>query len=660
MLVVAAAVGPSALAQDVVAAQTITRSTMWVRALPNGALERETSTEYDWKLAYPGHYENRNEASGGFDRSLIYNAARVAGEDVAWIYRNGSFDDSDIFAVRQSQLEENLNLLDPTQPEITITGTIGSYPVVDSRRHMGYELEGRVMAWSQPGYDDFVLVKCRLTNTDSVPFEDFYYTRLVSPDGPYRPAPVSSGWDVEYLWDPEVSDDVGFVFYDDTSLPPTSPPPVYTIPPGDVTGNAGDPGNIAIQGSTDRKLYSPALYAFSFVPSTLTPNKNGERKVWRSILSSSSAAPPEELTPGLFDELVSWTTLSDLAQNRQQPEVGWREARETYQPGDPAGSLYERNPRYFYSIGPYDLAPGESIEWVEVLLAGAMDRDVTILGGLEATTQFVERGLEDLKANWAAARTLIDNDFQFPFGEIPPPTPAEVPRVGNSRELEVAPAATTVDGARVTGVDVLWYPVHQGYTDPQTGEADFAAYRVYRSPISVEGPWELVATVDVAEAEALVEGGRVRYFTEAPVGVPYRYLVTSVDTGGRESGRTGYTSFPVAAEFQPSDDLSDVRVVPNPFRQESGFRDPGEAKRLAFVNIPSRCTITIYTLALDLVRTIEHDGGGEATWGSSVSDDYMLTEFAQNVMPGVYIYRIESHVEGHEGESTVGKLAIIR
>ena len=31
-----------------------------------------------------------------------------------------------------------------------------------------------------------------------------------------------------------------------------------------------------------------------------------------------------------------------------------------------------------------------------------------------------------------------------------------------------------------------------------------------------------------------------------------------------------------------------IRVVPNPFRQRSGFLDPSQNNRLAFVNIPGQ------------------------------------------------------------------------
>jgi hypothetical protein len=149
-------------------------------------------------------------------------------------------------------------------------------------------------------------------------------------------------------------------------------------------------------------------------------------------------------------------------------------------------------------------------------------------------------------------------------------------------------------------------------------------------------------------------------FPAAP-NIPYRYCVTSIDTGKNESAMSGYTFYPTSAEPAPSNTQSDVRVVPNPFKQKSGYPGTADDKRIAFVNIPAECTIRIYTVALDLVKTIEHiSGGGIETWGSQAGKDYMLTDFAQNVQPGIYIYHIESHVPGHQGETSVGKFAIIK
>ncbi len=641
-------------AQEEVLKQTLTRGKLWICALPHGSIEDEDNHARRWQDAYPGHYDQNNDITGG-ESGRIINVAQINGESVGWFYRDRRTL-SEVYAIEQTQLHKNYNLIDPTQPEEYFEGVFESFQYDDqNQRHMKYQIKGRVMAWSLPKYDDFIIIKCKLTNTDDVTFENYYYSRYMAVVGPGNP--LGTSYDMEYFWDDEVSDDIGFIYYDDTSWNPNADSTIYIIHPGDLTGDRGDPGNIKIEGSTDKKLYSPYLYAMSFLKDYITPNKNGERKVWRNIYSRSGSAPFEDNFPGT-DALTGWSTLVDQL-TREQPEMSWREAHAQYQPGDLAGSLYERNLGYLYTIGPYDIAPGESIEWIEVWVAGQMDRNITILGDTTATFHFVEEGLKNLKENWAAAKELIENDYQVPR-DIPPPTPADAPLIGNDYELLVEPASANVDGKQTAGVNITWKAVHQGYTDPLTGEADFAGYNVYQSDISVEGPWRLVNTLTLAEAEQLTTNGDVTFFQEANVGAPYRYCVTSFDTHGNESGKTGYSHFTVSAEIFASNNLDGIRVVPNPFRQQSGFLDPGERKRMAFLNIPAKCTIRIYTVALDLVRTIEHDGGGEATWGTTDNEDYMLTDFAMNVMPGVYIYHVENHVEGFKGESTVGKIVIIK
>lgn len=568
-------------AQENLEKHRLTRGKVWITSMPNGSLEKDQTTRFTWLLMYPGDYNANNEVAGGWDASRIFNVAQINGESVGWAWRNQSTQ-IHVKAKVQSELIKNYNLLDPTQPEEYMQGVIES-PKTDrfGKRHMAYELEAKTMVWGLPKYDDFVLVKCKLTNTDDVTFENFYYARSLAPVGPS--SPLSTSYDVEYLWDNEVSSDIGFIFYDDTSWPPPGKgdSTIYNIPPGDITGDRGDPGNIAREGSRDRKLYNPYLYAFSFAPQGLTPNKNGEKKVWRNIVSRSDDAPESERYPG-NSALESWTQLSDFI-GKEQPEMNWRDANGQYLDGDLAGSLWERDPRYVYSIGPYDIAPGESIEWVEIFLAGQMDRNSTILGDTTATLHFVEEGLKSLKENWAAAKELITNNFAVP-GNIPPPTPAHAPLLNNDIELLAETGSEIVEGVEKAGVYLTFDAVHLNYTDPLTAQA-FATNR-----------------------------------------------------------------------------LNEIRVVPNPFRQQSGFASRDESKRLAFINIPEKCTIRIYTLSLELVRKIDNEGGGEATWGSTTSkgNDYLLTDFAMNVSPGIYIYHVESHVEGHEGESKTGKIFIIK
>ena len=104
--------------------------------------------------------------------------------------------------------------------------------------------------------------------------------------------------------------------------------------------------------------------------------------------------------------------------------------------------------------------------------------------------------------------------------------------------------------------------------------------------------------------------------------------------------------------------LRDIYVVPNPYVATNVFepRNPVSRsergdRRLYFANVPQQCTIRIYTLAGELVDTIEHNGGldqGKAFWDLRSSDNL-------NIAYGLYLF----HVESEEGAFT-GKFAIIK
>lgn len=104
--------------------------------------------------------------------------------------------------------------------------------------------------------------------------------------------------------------------------------------------------------------------------------------------------------------------------------------------------------------------------------------------------------------------------------------------------------------------------------------------------------------------------------------------------------------------------LRDIYVVPNPYvafnelepSNPSSRLERGE-RRLYFANVPQRCTIRIYTLAGELVDTIEHDSfldDGKAFWDLRTKDN-------MNIAYGLYFF----HVEAPEGEFT-GKFAVIK
>ncbi len=97
--------------------------------------------------------------------------------------------------------------------------------------------------------------------------------------------------------------------------------------------------------------------------------------------------------------------------------------------------------------------------------------------------------------------------------------------------------------------------------------------------------------------------------------------------------------------------LHRIRVVPDPyFVQYSSMVETNEGESvLEFQNIPDKCTIRIYTLAGDLVNTLEHsDGTGTARWD-------LLSTNRQQVASGIYIYHVDSPYGDHMGRFAVVK-----
>jgi hypothetical protein len=101
-----------------------------------------------------------------------------------------------------------------------------------------------------------------------------------------------------------------------------------------------------------------------------------------------------------------------------------------------------------------------------------------------------------------------------------------------------------------------------------------------------------------------------------------------------------------------------VKVVPNPYIIWNEWQTQFVQRRLKFINLPNECTIRIFNLNGELVRTIMHIETSEGGIGNDLGGDEwwdILSENRQLVASGVYIYHIDSEV----GEQ-VGKFVIVR
>jgi hypothetical protein len=102
-------------------------------------------------------------------------------------------------------------------------------------------------------------------------------------------------------------------------------------------------------------------------------------------------------------------------------------------------------------------------------------------------------------------------------------------------------------------------------------------------------------------------------------------------------------------------DLNKIKVVPNPYlvynlAEQATDRADQFTHELRFTHLPKECTIKIYTLRGDLVRTLYHNSYtiGEERWD-------LLTEENMEVSYGVYIYTVETP----DGSHHIGKFAIV-
>lgn len=98
----------------------------------------------------------------------------------------------------------------------------------------------------------------------------------------------------------------------------------------------------------------------------------------------------------------------------------------------------------------------------------------------------------------------------------------------------------------------------------------------------------------------------------------------------------------------PRAQVSDVRVVPNPYNVREAWEE-GEAK-VTFDNLPGQATIYVYNVIGALVIKLEHN---------STTDDFeswnLKSATGRDVVSGVYLYKVESSA----GEA-IGKFIVIR
>jgi len=119
--------------------------------------------------------------------------------------------------------------------------------------------------------------------------------------------------------------------------------------------------------------------------------------------------------------------------------------------------------------------------------------------------------------------------------------------------------------------------------------------------------------------------------------------------------------------------LDSIYVVPNPYHVQGltyggtvieDYRDvPRLEDKLAFVGLPARAIIRIFTMHGDLIATIHHPNPDNPNSQPESADEewFQITDNWQMVKSGVYIYYVEGwDLNGKALGTTTGKFVIIR
>lgn len=240
---------------------------------------------------------------------------------------------------------------------------------------------------------------------------------------------------------------------------------------------------------------------------------------------------------------------------------------------------------------------------------------------------------------------------------------------------------------------IYWDNAAENSVDPISGDKDFEGYRIYRTNAGFDlteaqdilGSLVTLAEFDSANNNIFFDTGfnavslttpktfpddSVTYHYKFEVdnllnGWQYLFAVTAFDKGDKANkiesleSSSIYNINRVLPGTPPVDDAdTEIGVYPNPYYAHAYW--DGESPRLKkiyFYNLPSKCEITIYTLAGDIVKQIYHDvhsNSSEIRWFENYASDGdqkfaggehawdLITDHDQAIATGLYLFTVKN------------------
>ena len=559
---------------------------------------------------------------------------------------------------------------DEVNPDI-IPGTADMMLVSQINTAMGVTLDQKVLAWSAPDYDDFVIFDWTFTNTGNTDddadielpnqnLEDVYFMRMNHFYGPGRGEPWYS------TYGERVGDSLRMMY----AYPSRSADAVYD--------DFGDPD--LDNNFLNRPFYAGEAFLHADKSSTddsddiTQPRMTGVETVeifWLKYEAATHSASElrniyQVMSQGFGGSLFNHDYQTDNVHpntfhSLRMDEQGYKSPKEL--------PWWNWRAVTHTSSGPYDLAFGESVRFVFALVIGTISREKGYEIGRawnEGTATW--EGLDNLPPPFQDNPDLYDDNNDYAkdcwvaTGKDSLFTNAWAAQyaVQNNYNLPTPPRAPSVE------VQGLPEYIQIRWGDESELDADFDGYRVYRATGRADTTYtkifECGGDSGIPLTHSFDDGTAQR-------AVAYFYYVTAFDDGVSnatspdgsirrlESGWNLNRTLAAAYLSRPAGTLNTIRVVPNPLNINSQ-NFPGEPNKIVFMDVPAYCTIKIFTESGDLVKTIQHTtGSGDEIWGGNVLELQTVSESGQLLVSGLYIAHI---VNDETGDDTFTKFVIIR
>jgi hypothetical protein len=358
---------------------------------------------------------------------------------------------------------------------------------------------------------------------------------------------------------------------------------------------------------------------------------------------------------------------------------------------EPAALKTPSNRSLMITHGYYkNIAPGDSINVVyAIVCAKKFGNDPAILDSWEQRKNLATNSDWALRAYFGNDKNrngVVDSgEDLFGDGQIHRyilPSPPNVPVVKVVTEKQKA--------------TIYWDKRAEGSIDPISGKKDFAGYKIYRTQAGFDisdvqntvGSLIVLAQYDSAGATGYNTGFQsielsepvtfaddtTKYYYKYEVpnllnGWQYLFSVTSLDKGDPENN-LGPLESSLLANLKrvlpgtpaTDDESVEIGVYPNPYYGSALWDGSSERlRKIYFYNLPAECEITIYTLAGDVVKRIDHNqtsNGSDLRWFEQYATDGkqqfaggehawdLITGNDQAIATGLYLFTVKNNKNG--------------